>query len=136
MKYLIAPLMLALALAAAPAAAKVDELHEAQRVVVVGSRGKSTTAAQVHDAIATAGTPRGWMLVDDQPGRVTLRNVIRGKHTVVVAVDYDAEGFRIDYVSSENLNYREKNGRRYIHPKYMQWTAQLAQDIRTRLQSP
>ena len=31
---------------------------------------------------------------------------------------------------------REKRGRRYIHPKYMQWTGLLAQDIGARLQAP
>ena len=98
--------------------------------------GKTPSLEQVRHAVATAGAPRGWQMVDEQPGRITLRNVVRGKHTVVVAVDYDAAGFRIDYVSSENMNYREKRGRRYIHPKYMQWTGLLAQDIGARLQAP
>lgn len=136
MKTLIPMLALLLALAAAPAQAKVDELPEPQRIAVVGPMGKTPSLEQVRHAVATAGAPRGWQMVDEQPGRITLRNVVRGKHTVVVAVDYDAAGFRIDYVSSENMNYREKRGRRYIHPKYMQWTGLLAQDIGARLQAP
>lgn len=136
MKTLIPMLALLLALATAPAQAKVDELPEPQRVAVAGPMGKTPSLEQVRHAVATAGAPRGWQMVDEQPGRITLRNVVRGKHTVVVAVDYDAAGFRIDYVSSENMNYREKRGRRYIHPKYMQWTGLLAQDIGARLQAP
>ncbi len=136
MKTLIPMLALLLALATAPAQAKVDELPEPQRIAVVGPMGKTPSLEQVRHAVATAGAPRGWQMVDEQPGRITLRNVVRGKHTVVVAVDYDAAGFRIDYVSSENMNYREKRGRRYIHPKYMQWTGLLAQDIGARLQAP
>lgn len=136
MKHLLAPILLAFLLAATPAAAKTVELPEPQRVAAVGPMGKAPTAEQVRHAVATAGAPRGWMMVDEQPGRITLRNVVRGKHTVVVAVDYDAGGFRIDYVSSENMNFREKRGRRYIHPKYLQWTAMLAQDIGARLQAP
>ena len=123
------PLLLCLALAPAMAEARVDKLEPPQRVLFVGPGGSKADSDGLRSAIAAAGASRGWQLVEEAPDRMTLKNVIRGKHTVVVAVVYDAQGFQIDYVSSENLNYREKRGQAYIHPKYHQWIANLAQDI-------
>ncbi|KAA2285958.1 hypothetical protein [Arenimonas fontis] len=136
MKRFLVPTFLVLALAATPAAARVDRLEPPQQITVVGPGGSTPRLEDVREAVITAGIPRGWHLVEDQPGRAVLRNVIRGKHTVVVAVVYDQSSFRIEYVSSENLNYREKRGKAYIHPKYFQWTNNLAQDIRLAVASP
>ncbi len=122
-----------LALAPALATAKTDKLEPPQRVLFVGPAGKTPAPDTLRGAIAGAGAARGWQLIEEAPGRMTLRNVIRGKHTVVVAVVYDPQGFQIEYVSSENLNYKERRGQAYIHPKYHQWIANLAQDISARV---
>ncbi|WP_146909557.1 hypothetical protein [Arenimonas daejeonensis] len=122
-------LSLVLALAPVMAAAKTDKLDPPQRMLFVGPAGKTPAPDSLRGAIAAAGNVRGWQLIDEVPGRMTFRNVIRGKHTVVVAVVYDPRGFQIEYVSSENLNYKERRGQAYIHPKYHQWIANLAQDI-------
>lgn len=122
-------LSVAMALTPALAVAKTDELEPPQRVLFVGPSGKTPAPDRLRGAIAAAGSVRGWQLIEEVPGRMTFRNVIRGKHTVVVAVVYDPRGFQIEYVSSENLNYKERRGQAYIHPKYHQWTANLAQDI-------
>jgi hypothetical protein len=133
MKLPILLLSLTLALAAPMAAAKTDKLEPPQRVLFVGPSGKTPAPDTLRGAIAGAGAVRGWQLIEEAPGRMTLRNVIRGKHTVVVAVVYDPQGFQIEYVSSENLNYKERRGQAYIHPKYHQWIANLAQDISARV---
>jgi hypothetical protein len=133
MKLPILLLSLTLALVPSMAAAKTDKLEPPQRVLFVGPAGKTPAADTLRGAIAGAGAVRGWQLIEEAPGRLTLRNVIRGKHTVVVAVVYDPQGFQIEYVSSENLNYRERRGQAYIHPKYHQWIANLAQDISARV---
>jgi hypothetical protein len=122
-----------LVLTPALATAKTDKLEPPQRVLFVGPAGKTPAPDTLRGAIADAGAVRGWQLIEEAPGRMTLRNVIRGKHTVVVAVVYDPQGFQIEYVSSENLNYRERRGQAYIHPKYHQWIANLAQDISARV---
>jgi hypothetical protein len=129
MKFSTLLLSLALLLSPALAAAKSDPLEPPQRVLFVGSAGHAPSPDALRGAIASAGGARGWQPVEDAPGRMTLKNVIRGKHTVVVAVVYDARGFQIEYVSSESLNYEERRGQAYIHPKYHQWIANLAQDI-------
>ena len=136
MKLTVLLLSLTLALASPMAAAKTDKLQPPQRVLFVGPAGKTPAPEALRGAIAGAGALRGWQLVDEAPGRMVLRNVIRGKHTVVVAVVYDAQGFQIEYVSSENLNYKERRGQAYIHPKYHQWIANLAQDISARVAAP
>lgn len=135
MKFPTLLLFLALALTPALATAKTDKLEPPQRVLFVGPAGKTPAPDTLRGAIAGAGAVRGWQLIEEAPGRMTLRNVIRGKHTVVVAVVYDPQGFQIEYVSSENLNYKERRGQAYIHPKYHQWIANLAQDISARVAS-
>ena len=131
-------LLLALALLLSPglAAAKTDPLEPPQRVLLVGPGGTSPSLDKVRAAVATAGAPRGWQVIADEPGRMTLRNVVRGKHTVVVAVAYDAAGFQVEYVSSENMNYTVRRGQARIHPKYHQWVGNLALDISTRVSTP
>jgi hypothetical protein len=133
----LSTLLLSLLLVLMPAVslAKTDKLEPPQRVLFVGPAGKTPVPDTLRGAIAGAGAARGWQLIEEAPGRMTLRNVIRGKHTVVVAVVYDPQGFQIEYVSSENLNYKERRGQAYIHPKYHQWIANLAQDISARVAS-
>lgn len=131
-------LVLSLLLAVAPslAGARNAKLEPPQQYVFVIPAGKPATMDGLRTAIATAGSFRGWQVVEEAPGRLTMKNLIRGKHTVVVAVVYDLQGFRIEYVSSENLDYEEKRGQAYIHPKYGQWVANLALDINTRVSAP
>lgn len=126
-------LSLVFALTPAIALAKTDKLGPPQRVLFVGPAGRTPAPDTLRGAIAGAGAVRGWQLIEEVPGRMTFRNVIRGKHTVVVAVAFDVQGFQIEYVSSENLNYKERSGQAYIHPKYHQWIANLAQDISARV---
>lgn len=131
-------LVLSLLLAIAPslADARNARLEAPQQYVFVTPAGQPATMEGLRSSIATAGSFRGWQVIEDAPGRLTMKNVIRGKHTVVVAVVYDTAGFRIEYVSSENLDYEEKRGQAYIHPKYQQWVANLALDINTRVSAP
>ncbi|MEO7478329.1 MAG: hypothetical protein ABIT64_03745 [Lysobacteraceae bacterium] len=84
---------------------------------------------KVRDAIVQAGASRGWMVTAEQPRQLTLRNVIRGKHTVVVNVSYNSRGVDVSYVSSDNLNYEMRGDVAYIHPKYNEWVEKLLVDI-------
>jgi hypothetical protein len=93
------------------------------------SASHAPAADKVRQAIIDAGARRGWHVDAEQPGRLTLRNVIRNKHTVVVDVAYDSKGVSVTYVSSENLNYEMRDGVAYIHPKYNEWVQKLLKDI-------
>lgn len=84
---------------------------------------------KVRGTIIDAGSRRGWQVTAEEPGKLTLRNVIRGKHTVVIDVAYDTKGVSATYVSSENLDYEMRDGTPYIHPKYNEWVNKLLHDI-------
>ncbi len=91
------------------------------------------TVKDVSKAIRAGVVQRGWIVNKDEKGQIdaTLNN---REHQVVVAIVYDAKQVKINYVSSNNMNYSEKNGTRYIHKKYTQWTQNLVADISRELQ--
>ena len=94
---------------------------------------RALTPAKVREAIAASGLKHGWAVVAETPGHLTLSNTIRDTFKVVINVTYDESGMQVDYVSSENLNYKMYKGERYIHPKYNKWVNMLMQGVTTRL---
>jgi hypothetical protein len=40
----------------------------------------------------------------------------------------------IHYVASDNLDYQEKNGVKYIHGNYIKWVRNIQSDIQRELQ--
>lgn len=119
----------ALGTVAAPAlAGKQDPMLIPGYERVESTNGVPTSAARIKAAIIHAGKVRGWTVADSEPGRVTLRYVPR-THEVVVAVRYDDNGFKIEYVSSKEMNYEIKRGTPQIHGNYNRWIHNLAQDI-------
>lgn len=124
-------LLLALVLAAAnlPAlAGKQDPMVVPAYERVESTNGIAPTAARIKAAIIHAGKTRGWTVADSEPGKVTLRYAPR-THEVIVAVRYDANGFKIEYVSSKEMNYEVKRGTAEIHGNYNRWIRNLALDI-------
>ena len=95
---------------------------------VESTNGIPPSAARIKAAIIHAGKTRGWAVTDSEPGRVTLRYAPR-THEVVVAVRYDANGFKIEYVSSREMNYEVKRDAPWIHGNYNRWIRNLALDI-------
>ena len=91
------------------------------------------TMKDVSKAIRTGIATRGWVVNKDEKGQIdaTLNN---REHQVVIAIVYDTKQVKVNYVSSENMNYSEKNGTRYIHKKYTQWTQNVVADINKELQ--
>jgi hypothetical protein len=124
-------LLLAAVLAAAcvPAmAGKQDPMVIPAYEKVESTNGIPPTAARIKAAIIHAGKSRGWTVSDSEPGKVTLRYAPR-THEVVVAVRYDANGFKVEYVSSKEMNYEVKRGTPEIHGNYNRWIRNLALDI-------
>jgi hypothetical protein len=91
------------------------------------------TAKDVSKAIRAGVASRGWVVNKDANGQIdaTLNN---REHQVVLAIVCDTKQVKINYVSSQNMSYSEKNGTRYIHKKYMQWTQNVVADINRELQ--
>lgn len=85
--------------------------------------------SKVEKAIGDALPKRGWEFVEKKGMVITARNIIRGRHTVVVDIDYSGDEVLIKYADSENLEYEEEGGVQYIHKNYNTWVSYLRQDI-------
>lgn len=83
-------------------------------------------------AIRLGSAKRGWMITKEDPGQMEATLHVRD-HTVKVAISHDTQAVRIKYVSSENLEYAEKNGQQHIHGNYNKWVRNLAVDISAQL---
>jgi hypothetical protein len=90
-------------------------------------------AKDVSKAIRAGIVQRGWVVSKDENGRIdaVLNN---RQHTARIAIAYDPKQIKISYVSSDNLNYEEKNGARYIHRNYLKWMQNVVGDITRELQ--
>lgn len=86
------------------------------------SNKDSITLDDVRDAVTRAGAGLGWIMIEEEPGRV--RGTLRlRRHVAIVDVTYDTSSYNIQYVNSTNLNYREDN--RTIHKNYNGWIQNL-----------
>lgn len=93
-------------------------------------------ADALHDAILRGARARGWQPTEEAPGRIVLRIEPRGKHVAVVAVRHDDRSFRVEYVSSVNLLYKERRNVAYIHKNYNVWVDQLIEAILLEMARP
>jgi hypothetical protein len=91
------------------------------------------SAGDVAKAIKVGIVRRGWVISKDENGQIDAVLNVR-THTARVAIPYDAKEVRIKYVSSEDLDYQEKNGQRYIHGNYVKWVRNMHADIQRELQ--
>jgi hypothetical protein len=84
--------------------------------------------AQIERAIMEGGRDRKWIMKRIQPGVISA-NLINREHKVEVRINYSADGYQINYVSSQNMY--EENG--LIHKKYFGWVNNLDRSIQSRL---
>jgi hypothetical protein len=84
--------------------------------------------ATVTNAIAESLMARHWTIVKRLPGELDATYAPRD-FSVTIAVHYDARQVQINYVTSENLKYKVRHGRPYIHTSYDRWVRNLATDI-------
>ncbi len=124
-------LFLALALLPGVTLARSSELIDPDPIAVPAGR----TPAAVATAIKAALVGRTWSVSKETPGRIDATLYIRS-HVARIAITYDKAQVRIAYVSSENLKYQEKRGKRYIHSNYNGWIGNLVADLSRNLQSP
>src|SRR6185437_3684905 len=89
-------------------------------------------SAKVERIIGSALTARNWRIVKHVPGEIDAVYDPRA-FSVTIAVHYDSQKIQINYVTSSNLRYEEKNGVRYIHTNYESWIKNLVTDIQNGL---
>lgn len=119
--------VVALSLQSGAALARTADLYDAPKVLSVSAT--PLDVAQMRDRIVAGGQALGWAVTREEPGLVELSFDKQGKHQVTVAVRYDPAGYKIDYVTSFNLNYEELGGVRKIHPNYNRWVLNLIKRI-------
>jgi hypothetical protein len=90
-------------------------------------------APDVAKAIKVGIIRRGWVVEKDENGQIDAVLNVR-THTAKVAIAYNTKEARIKYVSSNDLDYQEKNGARFIHGNYMKWVRNMEADIQRELQ--
>ena len=84
---------------------------------------------QTREAIIKGMAIRGWVVEDEQPGRVLAR-FERRRHTAKVWIDYTGRQIKFYYAGSENLQCMpEGDSCSSIHRVYNTWTKNLAIDI-------
>lgn len=88
---------------------------------------------QVGNLIESLAETRHWDITRTAPGVIDAMLVRKnGKHSLAVRIEFDAKSFSIADVSSESMNYSERDGERWIHPLYNKWVGFLRRDIETR----
>lgn len=86
------------------------------------------TAEQVAKAVKVSLVGRGWMLTQEEAGRIVSTLNLRA-HMARIEVRYDQRAVNIRYLDSGELMYEEKKGERLIHRNYLSWVQNVVQDI-------
>ncbi len=76
---------------------------------------------------------RGWAITAERPGEIESTLNLR-THTAKILVTWDTQAVRIAYVSSVDLDYKERKGKRFIHSNYLGWISNIAKDMATNMQ--
>jgi hypothetical protein len=92
---------------------------------------KTLSVDQVRKAIVLAGAKHTWDFESgDSENSLVGTLVVRGKHTVVIDIKIEKSSLSITYKNSVNLNFKELNGKKLIHPNYNKWIQDLITNIR------
>ena len=94
--------------------------------------GAMDSADAVRALIVDTAKAKGWRVFSDKPGVLRLELTVRGKHHVVTDVAYDDKQATLTYVTSQNMDFKVKNGEPWIHSSYVRWVTLLASAIESR----
>jgi len=128
MMRIVAGMLLAV-LFAAPVAAREELIDPAPIAVPAG-----LDDAKIAGAVKASLIARTWTVMAVKPGHIDAELHLR-KHVAKIAIDWDTANVRIAYVSSDNLDFKEKRGKRYIHENYLSWIQYLVDDFKRNLQN-
>jgi hypothetical protein len=87
---------------------------------------------QVAKAIKASLVGRAWTVTSEDPGHIVSTLNVR-EHMAKIDIVYDLQTIRIKYLDSGELMYAEKKGQRVIHRNYLNWIANLRNDINRNL---
>jgi hypothetical protein len=90
-------------------------------------------AKDVAKAIKVGIIRRGWVVSKDENNQIDAILNVR-THMAHVVIPYSDKEVSIKYVGSDNLDYQEKNGVKYIHGNYIKWVRNMQSDIQRELQ--
>jgi len=86
--------------------------------------------AKVVKAIKLALVERRWTITKEEPGYIEAMLTVR-KHMIKVGFMYGRSEIKFKYVDSAEMGFSERDGQRYIHPKYSAWVNNVRSDIST-----
>ena len=67
------------------------------------------------------------MLKEKKKGLFIARNNVCGKHLVIFSIPYNKNGYKINYLDSQNMKYNANDNT--IHKNYNKWIANLEHNI-------
>ena len=98
--------------------------------------GCTLSLSEVKKGIDTGLFVREWTSSNAKTGYVQGKVVVRGKHTLVVDINYTESSFEIKYKSSDNLKHSiNSSGVEKIHPNANSWMDNLNSSIVAALKS-
>ncbi|MES9903298.1 MAG: hypothetical protein ABW168_11575 [Sedimenticola sp.] len=83
---------------------------------------------QLSSVIRRAGTGLGWQMKAIAPGHI-LGTLLLRNHVAKVDITYNKKNFSINYKDSQNLDYKQEDGKNTIHSNYNGWIQRLEQGI-------
>ncbi len=96
------------------------------------SWGCDLSMSEVKKGINAGLLVRNWIPSNEQTGYTQGKIVVRGKHTLVVDINYTNSRFDIKYKSSNNLKHSiDSAGVEKIHPNANSWMENLKNAITT-----
>ena len=103
-------------------------IYTVDNAMIVSSTDKNLKLEDIKKAIIKAGSMRGWVIKEVEPGHL-VGTLFARKHMAKVNINYDNKSYSITYADSENLNYDGD----MIHGSYNKWVKNLQRDIEVQL---
>jgi len=115
--------------------AHAEPIQNFENMPIKTKTGEPASPQEIRDAIVAGGSGLNWDFADLAPGRLRGTLIVRGRHMVEVDIPYAADRFSVLYLNSSQMNYRESDSVREIHPNYNVWVRQLVHRVSIQIAS-
>lgn len=95
---------------------RTQPVYNVQNLPAFTGQGQPATIEQIHDAIVSGATSKGWQVRELGDGHLVAQIFVRS-HMAEVDIIYDENGYSITYKNSSNLLYDGTE----IHRNYNKW---------------